>query len=341
MQARHVNVRRSVRWAATLAAFSCVLAASAGAQDAGAVFTHWESYKRWDRAPSEDQHLTDRVLIGAIDLHAHIGPDSYPRQWDAWETAELAASRGMRGIVIKNHWSQTAVLAQLIQTHLGKDLEVFGALALNTPVGGLNAQALRYMVDVNGSRGKVLWLPTHDSEHEVRWEKSSRPYVAVSAGGELLPETLAILDLVAEHDLTLATGHVTPDEMLAVMREAKTRGIERIIVTHPTLGEQFTYLTDEQIVAAVELGGVIEITAGSLYRAGPGRERALAVIRLAGPGSTVVSSDSGLIGTPNLTDAFVMAARELRAAGYAEHDLDLMFKINPARLLGLPPPPSE
>ena len=55
-----------------------------------------------------------------------------------------------------------------------------------------------------------------------------------------------------------------------------------------------------------------------------------------GPSSFFVGSDSGLVGTPNHTDALVMAARVLRQNGFDERALDVMFKDNPARLLGLP-----
>jgi hypothetical protein len=48
------------------------------------------------------------VLTGAIDLHAHHGPDAYARQWDAFEVAKLAKERGMRAVVLKNHWTETA-----------------------------------------------------------------------------------------------------------------------------------------------------------------------------------------------------------------------------------------
>jgi hypothetical protein len=300
------------------------------------VETHWELYRNGNWRPSSDQHLSDPVLIGAIDLHVHSGPDAYPRQWDAFETAEIAASRGMRAIVLKNHWTETAGLAELVNDHVGGGLEVFGALALNTPVGGLNPRALRYMVEVSGGRGRVVWMPTHESEHEVEIDGTQRPFVRVSENGRLLPEVFEILDLIAERGLTLATGHVTPTEALAIMREAKDRGITRIIVTHPTLGEQYTYMSDDELRQAVALGGVIEITAGSLYRAGGGRDRALEVIGLVGPENAFVGSDSGLIGTPNVPDALVMAARVLREAGYKEPALDRMFKNNPARLLGLP-----
>ncbi|MGW8369162.1 MAG: DUF6282 family protein [Gammaproteobacteria bacterium] len=316
--------------------FLLTLSLSAGAAfGQSATDTHWEPYLNGNWTPSEDQELTDPILQGAIDLHVHSGPDAYPRQWDAFEVARIAESRGMRGIVLKNHWTETAGLAAMVSDTVPETFEVFGALALNTTVGGLNVRALKYMAAVSGGRGKVVWMPTHESEHEVAVDGTTRPSVPVSRGGELLDEVLAILDLIAEHDLTLATGHVTPSETLSIMREARARGIERIIVTHPTLGEQYTYMSDEELSEAVELGGVIEITAGSLYRGGQGRDRALEVIELVGPENTFVGSDSGLIGTPNVPDALVMAARELREAGYAESDLEQMFKGNPARLLGL------
>src|SRR6188508_3024385 len=54
---------------------------------------HWEPYKARKPKPSVDQKLTDPVLTGSIDLHAHFGPDSYDRQWDAFEIAKLAKER--------------------------------------------------------------------------------------------------------------------------------------------------------------------------------------------------------------------------------------------------------
>jgi hypothetical protein len=298
--------------------------------------THWAPYREtWTLPPSEDQRLEDPILDGAIDLHAHHGPDAYPRQWDAFEVAEIAASRGMRAIVIKNHWTETAGLAYLIRKYGAQGIEVFGSLTLDTPVGGVNPQAVRYFVDVTGGYGRVVWMPTHDSEHEVAVLEQRRPSARVSENGKLLPETLEVLSLIAEHDLTLATGHVTPAEALMIMDEARRLGIDRVIVTHPLLGEQYTNMSDDELRAAVDLGGVVEITAGALYRAGPARDRAIEVIRALGPENVFIGSDSGLTGTPNLADALVMAARALREAGFGEPELDLMFKRNPARLLGL------
>jgi hypothetical protein len=324
--------RRSLR---EVFGFAIALALSSTALGQAA-HTHWEPYKNGNTPPSVDQKLTDPVLDGAIDLHAHFGPDSYPRQWDAFEIAEIAKARGLRAIVFKNHWSETAGLAYLLRKYGAQGIEVFGAVTLDTPTGGVNPQAVRYMADVTGGYGRIVWMPTHDSEHEVTYLKQQRPFVRVSRDGKLLPEVLEVLDLIAEHELTLATGHVTPDETLAILAEAKKRGITRMIVTHPLLDPQFTFMSVAQLREAVALGGLIEITAGSLFREGAGRARVLEAVRAIGPDKFFVGSDSGLVGTPNHTDALVLAARVLRDNGIDEQALDAMFKQNPARLLGLP-----
>ena len=51
-------------------------------------------------------------LDGVIDIHAHADPDSLPRRIDAIDLAKLAKERGMRGMVLKNHYESTASLAK-------------------------------------------------------------------------------------------------------------------------------------------------------------------------------------------------------------------------------------
>jgi hypothetical protein len=297
---------------------------------------HWEPYKARNAKPSVDQELSDPVLTGAIDLHAHHGPDAYDRQWDAFEVVKLAKERGMRAVVLKNHWTETAGLAQLIRKYGAPGIEVFGSVTLDTPVGGVNPMAVRYMADVEGTRGRIVWMPTHDSEHEVNYYKETRAKAIVSRNGRLIPEVFEVLDLIKERNLTLATGHVTPEETLMIMAAARQRGITRIIVTHPLLGPQFTELTLPQMQEAVTLGGAIEITAGALRSDGAAKTRAIEVIKALGTQNVFVGSDSGLIGTPNHPDALAMAIKSLRAAGFSEQDLNRMFKETPARLVGLP-----
>src|SRR4030095_3208817 len=149
---------------------------------------HWEPYKTRKPKPSVDQKLTDPVLREATARHAPHGPDAYARQWDACEVVKLAKERGMRAVVLKNHWTETAGLAWLIRKYGAQGIEVFGSVTLDTPVGGVNPMAVRYMADVEGTWGRIVWMPTHDSEHEVNYDKETRAKAIVSRNGKLMPE---------------------------------------------------------------------------------------------------------------------------------------------------------
>src|SRR5215472_10135521 len=122
-------------------------------------------------------------LPGVIDIHAHADPDSSPRSIDAIDLAKLAKSRGMRGLVLKNHWESTASVAYLVRKEV-PGIEVFGGIVLNLPVGGLNAAAVERMTMVKGGWGRVVWMPTYDAENQVRDSKENRPFVAVAKDGQ-------------------------------------------------------------------------------------------------------------------------------------------------------------
>jgi len=295
----------------------------------------WEAYKTRAVTPSRDEGLDDPVLKGAIDIHAHFGPDAYRRQWDAFEIAKRASARGMRGLVLKNHWSESAGLAYLVRKYDDvPGLEVFGGLVLNSTVGGINPQAIRYFAEVEGHYARVVWMPTHDAEGEVDYLGQARPYVIVSRDGTLLPQVLEALDLIKHYGLTLATGHVAPAEMVQIVDAARARGIDRIIITHPGLRTQSAEPTVEQLKRVTGQGAYAEVVATEL--SGKNRDATIATIRAIGPAHCIIASDSGLAGLPSHPDALVRAARILRAAGFSEPELDAMFKDNPARVLGLP-----
>lgn len=295
----------------------------------------WESYKGRFTRRTVEEHLDDPVLKGAIDIHAHFGPDAYDRQWDAFEIARNARARGMRGLVLKNHWTESSGTAYLVRKYADvPGLAVFGGLALNATVGGINPQAVRYFAEVEGGYAKIVWMPTHDSENEVGYLKEARPYVIVSRNGVLLPSVLEVLDLIARYKLTLATGHVAANEMLQIVAEAQKRGVAHIVITHPGLGPQYTDPTIDQLKQVTATGAFAEVVASELT--GKGRETTIRMIKAVGAAHCIVSSDSGLPGYFSHADALVHAARLLREAGFSEPELNLMFKTNPAKVLGLP-----
>src|SRR6476646_3308299 len=129
-------------------------------------------------------------LSGVIDIHAHSGPDSTARSIDAIDLAKLAKARGMRGLVLKNHYESTAALAYIVRKEV-PGIEVFGGIDLNLTVGGINPAAVERMTMMKGGWGRVVWMPTFDAENQVRDSKENRPFVPVAKNGELLPEVKA------------------------------------------------------------------------------------------------------------------------------------------------------
>src|SRR5262245_13510673 len=79
-----------------------------------------------------------QLLRGTIDIHVHSHPDNVERSIDGLEVAALARTRGMRGIVLKNHYDPTAGLAYLARK-AAPGLDVFGGIDLNLSVGGMNS----------------------------------------------------------------------------------------------------------------------------------------------------------------------------------------------------------
>src|SRR4051812_13007528 len=175
--------------------------------------------------------LDAQQLGGIIDIHAHAGPDSLPRNLDAVDLARLAVARGMRGIVLKNHYESTAALAYIVRKVV-PGIEVFGGIDLNLSVGGMNPAAVERMAMMKGGWGRVVWMCSFDSEAQVRYSKENRPWVSVSKNGELLPDTKQVIGMIARHNLILATGHSTPDEDLLLIREGVKQGVRHIVVTH-------------------------------------------------------------------------------------------------------------
>src|SRR5271169_1391344 len=103
-----------------------------------------------------------QTLTGAIDMHAHSDPDGTPRKIDAIDLAKLAKSRGMRAIVLKNHYEPTASLAYIVRKEV-PGIEVFGGITMDLTNGGVNPAAVEWMAKVKGGYGKVVWMPTFDS----------------------------------------------------------------------------------------------------------------------------------------------------------------------------------
>jgi hypothetical protein len=273
-------------------------------------------------------------LNGVVDIHVHSDPDSVPRSIDAIDIAKLAKSRGIRALVLKNHYEPTASLAYLVRKEV-PGIELFGGIALNRTVGGVNPAAVERMTRVKGGWGQVVWMPTFDAENQVRYSKENRPFVSVSRDGALLPEVKDVIAIIAKNQLTLATGHSTPAEVLMLIREARRQGVERIVVTHAMLAP--VQMSVPQMHEAVKLGAKLEFVYNALI--GPSKMFEIgdyaAAIRKVGPDACILSSDLGQTGNPLHPDGLEAFFAALRGEGFSAAEIETMAKRNPATLLGL------
>lgn len=273
-------------------------------------------------------------VSGVIDIHAHVDPDSMPRSIDAIDLARLAKQRGMRGLVLKNHYESTAALAYIVRKEV-PGIEIFGGIDLNLTVGGVNPAAVARMVMMKGGWGKVVWMPTFDNENQVKYDKQNRPFVSVSKDGHLLPEVLQVIDIVAKYQLTLETGHSSAVDGLLIVHEAHQRGVQHIVVTH-AMAPQIA-MTIPQMQQAARDGAFIEfVYSGTL---GPNAKVGIPdfakAIRAVGPAFCILASDLGQPGNPLHPDGLALFFDALRKEGISQADIDVMSKTNPARALGL------
>ena len=275
------------------------------------------------------------LLSGSIDIHVHSDPDNRPRSIDAIDVAKLAHSRGMRAIVLKNHYDPTAALAYIVRKEV-PGIEVFGGIDLNLTVGGMNPIAVEHMTEVSGGWGRFVWMSTFDAENQVRYSKENRPSVSVARNGQLLPEVKQVLSVIAKHNLVLATGHVSPDEALLLLREGRQQGVRHMIVTHAM--NEPVLMNIPQMQEAARLGAFLEFVGGSL--AGPEAaarmDRFADAIRKIGPDFCVLSSDLGQKGNALPPDGFGQFLAALQSKGFTQEEIERMSKRNPAQLLNLP-----
>src|ERR1700716_374487 len=283
--------------------------------------------------------------IGVIDMHVHSYPDVFGRNMDDIDVAQLAKAKGLRGILIKNHISETASRAALVMKVV-PGIEVFGGVVLNKAVGGVNPDAVEWMHRIYGGRGKVVWLPTFESDKHVKtFGNKDAKGLVVAPNGQVTPEMEAILKIIARENLLLATGHVHAEEVVAVVRRGRDLGVKNMIVTHGLTS--VPGLSMAQAKEGTGMGAVIEVCYLQ-FLAGPnapmaflthwqqvGAKQVAQAVKELGAKSLVISSDLGQAGNMTHPDGLENAIGARKRESISDADIDLMMRKTPARLLGL------
>jgi hypothetical protein len=268
-------------------------------------------------------------LTGVIDLHVHAGPDVRPRKLDAVALAWAAKAAGMRGLLLKSHHTITADLAQIVQQVVG-GIRVFGAVSLNEAVGGLNLEAVKTAIALGA---KEIFMPTHSAANQRRHDGHMGGITILDGAGGVRDEVKRILDLVARADVILGCGHLSPQEILTLVRAARQAGVDKVLVNHPELNSLTIPLPVQQEMAAA--GAYFERM--HLHGNSATDARGLAEItRAVGIERTVLVTDLGRADyAVDPIQGMAELLRQFTEQGFSQAELDLMARRTPARLLGL------
>jgi hypothetical protein len=282
---------------------------------------------------------------GSIDMHVHSHPDVFGRSMDDIDVATLAKAKGMRGILLKNHVANTADRAQIVMKVV-PGIEVWGGIVLNNAVGGINPAAVEWMHRMYGGRGRVVWLPSFDSDKHVKTlVDKDKSGILVAPNGVVTPQMEEVLKIVARENLLLATGHIHAEEVVAVTKKAREMGVKNIMVTHGLTN--IPGLSMAQAKEVADMGAIIEVCYLQ-FLTGPNAQYAwmkhwsevsakmvAEAVKQIGAKSLVLSTDLGQQGNMTHPDGMENMIAAMKGAGVSEADIDIMIRKNPAKLLGL------
>jgi hypothetical protein len=280
-----------------------------------------------EHAETEPSARARELVRGAYDLHVHVEPDLAKRRIDDLGLARRFGELGLAGFVLKSHYAPTSERAAVVRA------------------GGLNAQA----VEIAAREGaRIVWLPTVDSENEASeegpkpakqpvWRKIQDEFEAAGVAAEPVRLTTGglakVLDVVARHELVLATGHLGRAEIHTAVDAARAAGVSHVVVTHPDYPTQGVPVDEQRSLA--ERGAVLERCFAPIHTGKVSWEDTFAAIRATGPDHNVLSTDLGQVTNPPVEDGLALMADRLLDAGFSEDDVHTMAVVNTRKLAGV------
>jgi len=281
-------------------------------------------------------------VAGAVDLHCHPYPDLFPRLADDFDIVRAARDAGLKAIVLKCHHENTVSRAYLVQRVI-PGIRVFGGIVLNYYVGGINAAAVEASLKLGG---KEVWMPTVDAGYHAEVHGGTGGYDSQQGGrsqaegiwvadkdGKLTSEVKEVLELVAEYGAILATSHLAPREIVALVREARSVGVEKIVITHPYFRVPNLDLDTLEEVAkmgAMPEFGYCTVSPAWQYAA---PEKIVQSVERIGASRCLLVSDTGQRHNPLPSEALRIFAQTIFEKGIPADQVTRMITDNPMQLL--------
>jgi Family of unknown function (DUF6282) len=287
-----------------------------------------------------------KVLDGTVDLHCHSGPSPFPRRFDHVEASHDGARINMRAILCKSHHHNTVMDLLAMRTPLASaPTPMYGGVALNSEVGGINPSAVAVAINMGG---RCVWGPTVSAAQHIKAHSHDDGFPSATgnlyekevsifdASGDVSEETDLVTRLVADAGVLLTGGHLDGESMKAFFKTANANGVKRILLHHPDF---IVNASDSDIEEMLGYGAFVEHELSMYHPDVPAPdfkiERLVDWIQKIGPERTVIDSDLGQQGNPLPVDAYVLLIQQLLDHGISEADVRQMICRNTAYLLGL------
>lgn len=291
------------------------------------------------------------IMKGVIDLHVHASPDIFERPFDEIELARQAQEIGYKAILFKSHGAINSDRMRYVKKAV-PDIELFGGIVLNQSVGGINPEAVEVALSWNA---KEVWMPSIHAKNHIdffggdgypdlelvrKTDKLGRvpeEIFILDENKKLVPEIYDVLDLIAKENIILGTCHLSLEEIYALVKTAKLRGVEKILITHPELDILSIPIEDQ--VKLADMGAILEhcfipvipLSNKQLFN----HQLMAEAIKKVGAERCVMATDLGQFSNPHPIDGMRLFINVMMHYGINEKEIEIMTKINPTRLLGL------
>ena len=149
---------------------------------------------------------------------------------------------------------------------------------------------------------------------------------------EMRPEAAAVIAMAKRYGMIVATGHISAEEGLAVVRECAVQGVQALVTHADNPADCYT---TEQQQEAVSFGAVIEHCYFTTYYDRTPAHIVAEQIRAVGVENVILSTDFGQPKSPYSDEGLELYAQVMAKEGFTDGELTMMFRTTPEKLLGI------
>lgn len=282
----------------------------------------------------------DKIFTGSVDMHVHVAPDpEWDRRLDTLDTAEFAASLGMKGFVAKSFFYPTTTEARIVNKVLqDTGVTAYGSITIGYSTTGDVDNAAAAVLSHAKLGCKVIWFPAFDAAYCRKGYGREGGINILEADGSLKQGAKDVLAIAKEYDMVVCKGHMSFPETKALFKEASQMGITKLVITHP-LADTWGFFSMDEIKELISLGAVAELVYGSTLHRLQAMDPSDMVdfVHEVGAENVIMSTDLAQCMDVNPAEGMRNFVGTLLQFGCTDEEVTTMCKTNPYRLLDIVP----